>query len=240
MKFLFLIFVRFLVILTAQRRRNKEYDVKDKVLAGVLDHTNTAFCVFGPIRKDYNNNTFSFDSKLCIDADQRIYTCPNGLELDFKKIWNCDNFVIQEQISGKCLLREKGMYYLGSCNTCLNNSFFNLTDKCLKPSLNDTIGALLCDEIAEATRMKIANKKGTKPLCKLFKIQKQTEDEVEDIIKPLGLRDMIKRIQRQGKEYDRMVAKPMSELMTERDCRDYMVKRREITGANKKHRRHYQ
>ncbi|OQS54810.1 hypothetical protein EHP00_165 [Ecytonucleospora hepatopenaei] len=225
MKYIEIVLFYFSISVKCGKRFENNRDISQDVLAGVLDNTNRNFCVFGPIRKNVSQNTFSFGSKLCIDANQRIYTCEDGLELDFKKIWNCDNFVIQEQISGKCLQKENDMYFLGSCNTCLNKSFFNLTDRCLKPSLKDTIGTLLCDDIAEATRKNIT-KKQKSPLCKLMKIQKQLNEEVEDIVQPLGLRKMIDRIEKRGKYYDRMVEGPKYETRDLTACRDIAYKRR--------------
>lgn len=235
----FAIFVNFICGSSTPNRnrdRRAKRDMRDLVLDGVLDNSNRNFCVFGPITKNDEQNTFSFNSKLCVDADQRIYSCDCGLDLDFKKIWNCDNFVIQEQISGKCLQKVNGKYFLGSCNTCLNNTFFNLTDKCLKPSISDTIGTLLCDEITEATRKTVNKKKPISPLCKLMKIQKELRTEVEDIVLPIGLRSTIDRIDEEGKQFDKIVRPPKRELYSIPSCKKIRDYRRSLAEDERRRR----
>ncbi|ORD95180.1 hypothetical protein ECANGB1_2680 [Enterospora canceri] len=204
-------------------RRKCHRDKDDSVLDGILDNTNTDYCVFGPISKN-PNGTFSFGDKLCIDPDQHIYKCQDGIDLDFKKVWNCDNFVIQEQISGKCLVRDDGKYFLGSCDTCLNNTFFNLTDQCLKPNIEDTIGTLLCDEINKSFNTKQKRRNRGTPLCKLMDIQDELEDSIEDVLKPTGLRKLTVKIDKNGPGYDRFVGNVLDRLVGPNDCDQHLFR----------------
>lgn len=186
----------FYIILTAvfenspYQKNNNDF----QLIQGILDRQNTNVCVFGPIIQNTAQNTFSFNSKLCIDPNQRIYSCNNGLDLDFKSIWNCDNYVIQEQISGKCLHKIQSKYYLGNCNTCTNNTFFNMTNNCLKPSLVDAIGTLLCNETDILFKNKIQNNQCKKPLYKIRDIEYQLNDTIFDVFKPTELCEVLNAI----------------------------------------------
>lgn len=208
----------------SKRNNARLYDQRPKirgdgVLDGILNNYSLDFCVFGPIKKNRNNKTFSFNEKLCVDADQRIYTCPDGLELDFKQEWMCDNFVIREQISGKCLQRSGSNYYMGSCNMCTASTFFNLTDRCLKPSISEAIGSLLSDDITKQQRKALRRcKEDNKPLNRLTFLQREANENVRDIIRPLGLKDLARRIEREAPKFERSIYGARMAVQTKPPC----------------------
>ncbi|KAL6122678.1 hypothetical protein NUSPORA_00207 [Nucleospora cyclopteri] len=200
----------------------------ENVLSRILDPNNSRMCVFGKINHNNLTGSFNFTDPLCIDTNLRVFSCKGGLNLHFKKIFNCDNFMIQEQLTGKCLYRNNGSYFLSTCNSCLNDSFWNLTDKCLKPNINDAIGNLLCGQVSNKRIKRKFSR--PKPMCALYYIEKNLKSSMHDIIKPLGLRETVENISRTSDSYKRYLHNELYQFGMPKHCklRRLLKKRRAV------------